>query len=273
MLGFDISTIDVVVFDLDGTFYPRDKEHNPGKGTIELSHDFFRYSAFQKLSSNHRPHDEVSKEIISEYQKNVAENTLQAAVEAFPEALKQKYSELLEQYGANGKIFVGEFGADSSFLQEMLTCMDFRSILKKDRRLQETISYLKQRGYKLGMFTTDIFQTAVNVTKVLGINLDDFYMDSGDEFPILCGENVQDKKPSHEGFKKIIQIYQGKPGRIAYIGDYFGKDVRPSLELGLQAIHVLNSGTDDVSLNTVSINGSTKQYVNLGSVYALTKLL
>lgn len=271
---FNADIIEKVVFDVDGTFYIKNKEYTSGRGSIQTAHDFFRFLAFQELTKNPKMEREIFEELVSEYQRRVKNGTLKEAVSSVPQKIKESYLELVKKYGANGKVFPGEFNTRPNFFQELYSYTDFASILPPDTRLQQTFQYLKQEGYDLGIFTTDVFSTTKAVAQALGFSLDDFRMNTGDEYPILCAENVAEKKPSTEGFERLKQVFQiDDPQKILYVGDHSKKDVEVPLKCGLQAAHVIHSGTLDTSIATMSIGAQDAEYAKLGSVYALTNLL
>ena len=133
--------------------------------------------------------------------------------------------------------------------------------------------HLKQKNYHLGILTTEVFSTVKDVAEAMGFNLDDFRMDTGDQYHLLCAENVKEKKPSLEGFEKLIKLYGVDDHRkILYVGDSFGKDIETSLKTGLQAVHVVNSGPRE-SLAVADINGLKKEYAKINGLYALRDLL
>lgn len=275
-MTFKKSELTHIIFDIDGTLYNKKREYKPGKGSIEDAHEFFRYSTFSKAleSKGMFDHDDLTNRVVEEYKKRNKEGTLLKAVEEFPEELKKRYKELLKKHGSNGKVFVNEFGTNSSFFAKIVGNVDFKVILTEDKELQKMVKELKQKGYKLGILTTEIYETVQTVADILGISLDDFKLETSTRYPMLCSENVKEKKPSPEGFKKTIQITNVKsPRQIVYVGDHFKKDIEASLNCGLQAVQVTYDGTEKISFESCPIKEKQEQFAKIDGVYDLTKIL
>jgi FMN phosphatase YigB (HAD superfamily) len=267
---FEPSRIEVIIFDMDGTLYQKGIEHIAGSGQIKTIHDFFRYLAFDRLKNTHDLPEKISATLIHEYKTRAKDQTLVDAIRNVSERTRNRLDQLVKQYGSNGRVFSGEFQVHTTFLHHMVENIDFDSVLVQDKELQGMIKYLKAK-YKLGILTTDTFSTLTKVTKALGLNLEDFYMNTSDHYPVLCAENVRQKKPSLDGFRRIAKIYPVDDTRkIAYIGDHFEKDIKTSLRCGFQAIHVTpgNSGVKEAAI------GNTKfEYARIENIYALQTLL
>lgn len=265
-----------VVFDVDGTLYDKRREYLPGRGSIEGAHEFFRYATFSAaLEQGHiSDEDELVERVVTEYQRRNRNWSLLCAIGKFPERLRHNYHQLVRKHGSNGKVFVNEFGADSGFFARIVGQTDFRSILAVDKKLQAMVGDLKIRGYKLGILTTEIYSTVEIVFDILGLSIDDFRMDTGTDYPLLCSENVADSKPSPEGFLRLIEINGVDSARkIVYVGDDFKKDVEASLKVGLQAVHVTYDGTEYISFEECTVEGKRKKYVKIDKVCDLVTVL
>lgn len=273
IIPFDSRIIDTVIFDIDGTLYVKDIVYSKGNGSIQTAHDFFRFSAYDKLSKGDY-YDIISKQLVRQYSDLIKKGSLADVVKSIPELLKNNYLRLVEKYGSNGKVFVGEFNTDSKFLHSMLKHINFTSILKEDVDLQNVFSYLKNKGKSLGILTTEVYETAKIISDALGFNLADFKMATGDKYDILCSENVKEKKPSLEAFLRLKEIYSPKnPRSIVYVGDNFGKDVEAAIKAGLQAIHVINAENSFVDYDVVTLGTTDVEYAKISSIYKLTELL
>ncbi len=269
----DKSSIEKVVFDMDGTLYRKDIEYSHGAGTIQTAHDFFRFLAYDRMTKNKDLPEKILDELVQEYHTRTKNMTLQQAIDNVPDETKTSYLKLVEEYSSNGKVFAGEFGTSNTFLHQMIENIDYDSILVENPQLQQTMQHLKNQDYGLGILTTDTFGTLSKVMKVLGLNLEDFHMNTGDEYPVLCAENVPQKKPSPDGFNRIAEIYQDvDPSTILYIGDHFEKDIETSLRAGFQAIHVVPSGPK-MELKTADIDGTQKEYIQVNDVSVVKDLL
>ncbi len=192
---FDVSKVDKIGFDVDGTLYRKDIEYIPGHGSVQDSHDFFRFSAFDRLKNGQRA-NQVAEELVALYRKEMREGTLKDFVRSIPDQLKIEWAEIIAKHGgSNGKALMKGFGTDSTFLHEMLANIDFDFILAADPKLRQLIEKLKGKGYKLGILTTEVYDTVQKVMRILGLDLADFSINTGHPIPILTAENVEDKKP------------------------------------------------------------------------------
>ena len=271
---FEASRIEHVIFDVDGTLYDKSIEYKPGRGSIQTAHDFFRFLAWQHLKESGSA-DEVALALVKEYKERAAvAGALSQRVEKIREDLKSEFLQKVEQHGSNGKVFVNEFRLDSGYLNgELLQHIEFGSILPRDPKLRDLFLTLKERGYGLGILTTEAYQTVVAVANALGFDLGMFSMPTGDHFPILCSENVKNKKPSPDGFLRLIDIYKTRdPKAIVYVGDHFGKDVEAALKVGLQAVHV-TTGVKDIEYVSVMVDGTTREYAKIRNICVLEQIL
>ena len=62
----------------------KDKEYVSGKGSIQTAHDFFRFSAFQRLSAGDSPVN-VSQRLVHEYQERTRKGELPEAIKSLPQ--------------------------------------------------------------------------------------------------------------------------------------------------------------------------------------------
>lgn len=264
----------MLIFDVDGTLYEKDRDYC-GNGSILDSHEFFRYAIYTTATQNDGADEGTAEQVIEDYNKHIKQGSLLEAIARFPEAIKKEYDSLVEKHGSNGKVFVNEFGADSSFFHRMLSEIDFRNILTEDKGLQEVVSYLKQRC-QLGIFTSEVYDTVLQVFNVLGLDISDFAMGAGTRYPILCSENVSDKKPGREGFDRIVEVTGVEPSEIVYVGDNLTKDVKAPLALGMNAVHVNWGGSGIVRARIVpEMHGcfEEKSYIEVPNIYSLSDIL
>ncbi|MBL7051177.1 HAD family hydrolase [Candidatus Woesearchaeota archaeon] len=277
---FNKDIVKHVIFDIDGTLYEKNKEYKQGKGSVQTAHDFFIFSAWHLMSNKPSQHKKIADYLIAdhlveEYGFHAKQGTLKQEIEKIPEKSKLEYLSKLKKHGSNGKTFNNEFNLNNSkFLHEtMIQHIDFHSILNKDEKLQGTFDYLKNKDYNLGILTTETYKTAKDVASAMGFDLKDFHMGPGIGQLILCSKNVKNKKPSLEGFEKLINIYKpSNPSEIVYVGDHLIKDIETPLKLGIQAIHVTNK-TDKIIHKTLKINNQDKNYLEIKDVYNLKEVL
>lgn len=255
-----LDNIETVIFDVDGTLYRKDIDL--GKGTIQDSHDFFRFNAYAMLKAGNDKED-VKSFLIGTYKEIMKNGDIKEEIKDIP--LKEEYIGKLKKWKSNGKTFINEFGTESTYLHSMLMHTDFASLIKKDDELIETMNYIKSK-YNIGVLTTEVYQTCEKSFNALGLNIKDFYMNTGNGYKILCAENVKEKKPSPEGFQKLIGIYGNK--NILYVGDHINKDVKAPLENGLKSIHVVTYGN-----NIEHKKIDNKPYIQVNNINNLRKLL
>lgn len=266
-MKFNPKEIKYIFFDVDGTLYNKQKEYFPGRGSIADSHNFLRYFAYQKAVEGVL---NFADAVVKEYRKHIQEGTLVQAVQQIPEGIKQEYDNLVIRHGSNGKVFAHEFCTDSSFLARIINKIDFKSILPKDQELQNMINQLKGSSYKLGILTTEVYGTVEQVFDALGLSVQDFSVDTGTKYPIFCAENIANKKPSNEGFMRIIESTKPEhPGQILYVGDHIKKDVEAAMKNGLQAALITYAGNEKISYNKIN----NKEFVIIGKLTDLIDLL
>jgi len=270
---FNPEIIQYVAFDIDGTLFQREKEYKKGRGSVEDAHEFFRLGAWQRLKQGVEPYT-AAKNLVREYICRSEKGTLNEFITGVPRQVKKEYDLAVKKNGSNGKTFNYEFDLNnSSFLHKtMIQYINFQRILCRNELLCDMFNDLKQEGYSLGILTTETYKTAQDVAKVLGFDLTDFKMETGNNYPILCSENVKEKKPSAEGFLKLIQIYNTEPGKILYVGDHIQKDIISSLSVGLQAVHIVNDDSPAIKKVT-HVNGENVEYYQIGQIHTLNELL
>jgi FMN phosphatase YigB (HAD superfamily) len=239
MHRFNPEIIKVLVFDVDGTWFDADAEADPLIGSRMFASWFFQIQAWLRIRNGENPL-EVAKSLRSLYQDLIRTKKLKSYVQEKLLPFEPEYTALVKKHGSNGKLFANEFSLDSSFLhREMMEYHDFQSILLPDPDFQATLKYLQAKGFKLGIMSTETHKTILNVASALGIDINIFRMWTGDQYPFLCSENIKLKKPSLEGFLKIMAIYcDFEPREIAYVGDNTRKDIVPPLSCHMQAIKV-----------------------------------
>ncbi|MFH1064318.1 MAG: HAD family hydrolase [Candidatus Woesearchaeota archaeon] len=279
-----------LIFDVDGTLYDKQREYIVGHGSIEDSHEFFRYATYSRARAQGNILDEAAliEEVGHEYRKKLRGGQLIDAIRAYSEEIKREYTTLVKKHGSNGKVFVNEFGTDSRFFAQIVGKTDFENILAEDRMFTQTLDTLRNRGYSLGILTTEVFSTVETVARVMGFSLDTMAFENykgkpelisreGTNYPILCSENVKDKKPSREGFDKIMSITGAPASNIVYVGDHIKKDVSAPLALGMNAIHV-NYRDNSKAIRDMQVNphmhgcDEDKKYKQISTIYQLVDI-
>lgn len=252
-----------IIFDVDGTLFDKRREYVPGKGTVEDHHELLRCSTYARgrrfgLADEEKAIDDVVEAYAFELQRKTLSQTLDSMHPEF----KKEYTMLASRYGSNGKVFEEEFGASPGFFAKVIEQCNLEELLAQDEQLINTIDRLKEKGYGLGIMSSDTFKTIDTALRSLGLEIKDFqfpdhkkkkelYDNTGDAFPILCSENIQNKKPGREGYHKIIRITGAHPEDITYVGDIRTKDIEPPLALGMKAIHVNREENDHYYINSL----------------------
>lgn len=280
-----LSDVVAVYFDVDGTLFDKNTEFYPSKGSVQDHHEYLRNVAFKEACMGIEDEERALDEIIERYQTDVAKGAVKEQAYSFSKSLKAGYNFLREQHGSNGKVFSGEFGLSSTFLAKLIESIDFESVIPPDGKLRSMIETLSET-YDVGIMTSEVYPTVEMVLDALKIPLEYFTIpgyesysslrdDEGTPYPILCSNNIQQKKPSREGFDKICEVTAAQPHQVLYVGDTLEKDVSPPLSLGMQAAHVVwpGDGIKEKSI-TPAINGcdEEKPYYEVG-LYDLARLL
>ena len=272
---FDQSRINCVGVYVDGTLYRKDVEYIPDHGSIQDSHDFFRFSAYERLKQGQSP-EQISQELVALYKAAIQEGTLKTFIDSVPDGLKSELGELIPRHrSSNARVMMDLFGTSSTFLHEMLSSIDFDFILAADPKLRQLIERLKDSGYKLGILTTEVYDTVQKVLRILGLDITDFHINTGHQIPILTTENVKEKKPSAEGFERLVKGFgASSPNNVVYVGDHIVKDIEGSIRCGLQSIHVLNRDDgEDFDFDNMDIEGDSVEYARARTIYDVEKVL
>ncbi|MBD3313515.1 HAD hydrolase-like protein [Candidatus Woesearchaeota archaeon] len=253
-----------IIFDVDGTLYDKSRVYNKELGSIMDSHLFLRYATYFKLKSSGKKNLEcTADQVISEYNEHICNKTLLDAIKHFPEDMVKEYLGLVKRNISNGNVFVNEFGASRDYLARILGNIDFRNILVEDQRLQETIHNLKNKKCALGILTNEVYSTIEKVFEVLGLEMKDFKLETGTEYPIACKETGV-SKPDIESFRHLLELNHIKPENSTYIGDSISKDIKPSLEAGMLAVLVNYESEEPIM--------SCAEYKIINSIYELDNL-
>lgn len=241
---FNSAEIKAIVFDLDGTLYIKDIEYVKGKGCIKDAHFYLNYQAWIEMSSGDDPYT-VAKSLRNRYtEDSKIPGKVISVVADIPQDKIDAYKALVREYGSNGKVFANEFELPGSFLHtELIQYVSHDQILAPSQGVTEVIAQCKSK-FNIGIMTSETILTVEKIMMGMSLSIDDFTMNTGDDYKIFCNNNIEAKKPSPEGFVKSYQSYGLDPEQVAYVGDVFEKDIIPALKLGMQAVHVVQD--DDI---------------------------
>lgn len=142
-------------------------------------------------------------------------------------------AEVIAMFGpTEEELFEKEFGgeADKVAVDYFSYYSDNHHIAGLYPGLTEILKHLKRRGVFLGVFTGKGRRSATITLDKTGIS---------DYFDLLiAGDDVENKKPSGEGLKKILEKSGAAPERTLMIGDAPG-DVKASRDAGVKVASVL----------------------------------
>lgn len=241
---FSSARIKAIVFDLDGTLYIKDLEYVKDKGCIKDAHFYLNYQAWIEMSSGRDPY-EVAQSLRKRYAMDAQiPGKVVSVVAGIPKDKISAYKALVKKHGSNGKVFANEFSLPGSFLHtELIQHVSHDQILAPSQSVTQVIGQCKSK-FDIGIMTSETIITVEKIMVGLNLSISDFTMDTGDEYKVFCNNNIESKKPSPEGFVKSYESFGLNPEEVVYVGDVFEKDIVPALQLGMQAVHVVQD--DDV---------------------------
>jgi HAD superfamily hydrolase (TIGR01549 family) len=140
--------------------------------------------------------------------------------------LWQEYSQIYMAQGTHSAAF-RSLGLDSDFWQQHFANLDEETYYKPDERVYGTLAKLRDI-LPVSVFTNAKPQRLQNTLRVLQINAEWFTH-------LLTGDDVTERKPSLEGFYKIIDVTKLPPEQILYIGDRVQADIVPAQAVGMKA--------------------------------------
>ena len=139
--------------------------------------------------------------------------------------LKIEYEELYKKYGTNSAIF-SSLDLPSDYWQNHFNTLDRDKVYYYDPDIYKTVVAL-QHFFSLSIFTT-IKTEAAYKTLEIG-KLDSKYF----QF-IISGDDVKHRKPSLEGYYKVIEKTHLKSEEILYVGDRVNADIIPAKKTGMK---------------------------------------
>lgn len=175
--------------------------------------------------------------------------------EPLTEGLKRKYQALYQKYKSNSQVFMA-LDQDPNFWASTQAKLPKEKYIDQTVNLPNLFKKLKRRGLKISLFTNAPKEEVLRVLPYLNLGPQDF------DF-LLTGEMVE-KKPSLDGFYKIIKLSRLKPAEILYVGERIPGEILPAKKVGLKTALVWsNLGKTEADFTLGDIN----QVVNcLGKV-------
>jgi HAD superfamily hydrolase (TIGR01549 family) len=148
---------------------------------------------------------------------------------------KQQYDELYKIHNSNSKVF-SSLGKPSDFWQQAFDELDLARVLKPDPILPQTLEQISQL-VPISIFTN--FKPA-KIRQVLDLLTIDYGLFAN----ILSGDDVSERKPSPEGFYKMVELSKLPADQILYIGDRVDVDIKPARAVGMRTCLVWQSSPD-----------------------------
>lgn len=142
------------------------------------------------------------------------------------DGLWQEYSEIYRQHGTHSAAF-SSLGLPSDYWQLHFANLNEELYYKPDERVYGTLAKLKDI-VPISVFTNAKLERLQSTLKVIGVNHEWFTF-------TLTGDDITARKPSLEGFQKIIEISDLMPANILYVGDRVQADVEPANKVGMQS--------------------------------------
>ena len=123
------------------------------------------------------------------------------------------------------------------------------SLLRPFPKTMETLVYLKNRGYKLGVISNGL--TIKQWEKLVRLDIHTFF----DE--VITSEEVRSEKPEKEIFEEAMTRMGSNPENSVMIGNKFEIDIMGAVHAGMSAI-LVNSDLDVATSTEVLENSDIK---------------
>jgi putative hydrolase of the HAD superfamily len=157
---------------------------------------------------------------------------------------KEEFLDAYKRHGSNSAVFVS-LGKPAMYWSKALDNMDFSQLLSPDLEVINTLTELKER-LPISLFTNFIRPRVHELLGYLGIP-DDYFTH------ILTGDMITERKPSLEGFYKMIELSGVPANQIMYIGDRPDVDIKPAKQVGMVTC-LIYGGTDEADYNLKSFS-------------------
>lgn len=139
--------------------------------------------------------------------------------------LKREYNALYEKYKTNSHVFIS-LGKDPDFWVATQAKLKKENYIDHSIDLPSLFRKIRKKRIKISLFTNGLREEVLRILPHLHLSLQDFDH-------LLTGEMVE-KKPSLDGFYKIIELSGVKPQEILYVGDRIPAEILPAKKVGLK---------------------------------------
>ncbi len=149
--------------------------------------------------------------------------------------LWQEYSQIYKVQGTHSAAFTS-LGLPSDYWQQHFAAMDEERYYEPDQSVCGTLIKLKDI-LPISVFTNAKPEHLRNTLRVIQVDTAWFTH-------ILTGDDIAKRKPSLEGFHKIVELTGLPPGQILYVGDRVSADIAPAKKVGMTAALVWSSSPE-----------------------------
>lgn len=160
------------------------------------------------------------------HNKLLLETYAEVTGKAPTQELWSEYSDIYKQFGTHSAAF-SSLGLPSDFWQLHFAALDEQLYYKPDERVYGTLEKLKD-VVPISVFTNAKPNRLQSTLTVIGVNPNWISH-------TLTGDDVAERKPSLEGFNKIIGVTGLDPSEILYVGDRVQADIQPANAVGMQS--------------------------------------
>jgi len=206
-------SLDLVIFDLDGTLYER-------QAVID---EAYPQAALNLLAQQSR---KSSQEIEKEFFRN-----------------KQRLAKKIKGKPTNTitLLYFYDISIDA-FETEVNRILDPRPLLTPDQKVHTVVGKVAA-NYPIYLFTTNNGTVAQRILETL--QLDDYFplnrrftLSTVKQFETDQQERIDYIKPGLKGFKHVLDKENVRPNKALMVGDSQTSDIEPAAKLGLQTYHV-----------------------------------
>lgn len=160
------------------------------------------------------------------HHKLVCETYARVINKSLTPVVTREYHALYKKHKTNSQVFI-ELGKHADFWAEIMATLDRKRFIDKRINYRALFENIRARSAKISLFTNSLGGEVRELLPHMGLAPADFDA-------MLTGE-MMEKKPSLDGFYKIIKLSKLKPSEILYVGDRIDGEILPAKRVGLKA--------------------------------------
>jgi len=273
----DLRKLKTIVFDVSGTLFQEDKEYISGCGSLNDNFNFLRFYVWDLVKKRGWDAYNAARWTMKKYKELKEREDLKNYLARIDEQVKEEYNWALEKYLNDDILCACEFGVrdHSFFYDQMINYIDFKKILVPDLKLYALMDGLKEKGFSLGILSSESFVVIQKIFEALGLSLSWFFMDTKEKYPIFCAESICKKdflSKNYKRLKKTCLSQNDDAQTLLYVGDHLKRDVEAPLGEGFQVVHVLNQNAKK-KIDKMRIEACVFEYFALQNIYEMGELL